>query len=61
MPDLSFRTAAKFWVALVGLVASTVVASSPEMPAWVSVLAVVCTATATYLVPNAPVDGGDDG
>lgn len=52
MPDLGVRTAAKFWVALVGVICSTVVASASEVPAWLPVLSAVATAVAVYLVPN---------
>lgn len=52
MPDLGFRKAAKFWVALVGVVATTLVASASEVPSWVPALAAICTAVSVFLVPN---------
>lgn len=52
MPSFDVRYAAKFWVALVGLIASAVVASAEGVPSWLPVVSVVCSAVATYLVPN---------
>lgn len=52
MPDLDVRRAAKFWVALIGLVASTVLASLEEAPRVLVVVAAVASAVAVYLVPN---------
>lgn len=52
MPSFDVRYAAKFWVALLGVVASTVVASATDVPTWLPVVSAVCTAVAVYLVPN---------
>ena len=59
MPDLSVRRAAKFWVSLVGLIVTTVVASVPESPLWLKAASAVLSAVAVFLVPNepAPVEG----
>ncbi|MCU0256029.1 MAG: hypothetical protein MUF56_05065 [Solirubrobacteraceae bacterium] len=55
MPDLSVRTAAKFWVGLIGLVFATVAASA-DVPTWVSLVAVVAGSVGVYLVPNQPTE-----
>lgn len=52
MPDLDVRRAAKFWVALIGLVCSSVLASMDDAPRWLPVVAAVASAVAVYLVPN---------
>ena len=54
MPDLSVRRAAKFWVSLLGLIVTTVVASVPESPLWLKALSAVLSAVAVFLVPNEP-------
>jgi hypothetical protein len=58
MPDLSVRSAAKFWVALLALVFATI-AATMDAPQWVSVLAAVLGAVAVYLVPNTPTTPPD--
>lgn len=52
MPDLSVRRAAKFWVSLLGLIVTTVVASVPESPLWLKATSAVLSAVAVFLVPN---------
>ena len=47
---------AKAYAALVGSVLTAVLATSTDLPAWVSVVAAVCTAIATWSVPNADAD-----
>lgn len=54
MPSFDVRYAAKFWVALVGVVASTFIAASDGVPSWLPAVAAICTAVSVYLVPNEP-------
>ena len=54
MPTIATRQAAKFWVGLVGACA-TAAAGTVDAP-WLTIAAVVCGASAVYLVPNAPAE-----
>lgn len=55
MPDVLTLKAAKFWVALVGVVVTAVIASTPDAPTWLKALAAVTAAVGVYLTPNASV------
>jgi hypothetical protein len=56
MPTIASRKAAKFWVSLVGLIVTTVVASVPESPLWLKAVSAVLSAVAVFLVPNEGVE-----
>jgi uncharacterized protein GlcG (DUF336 family) len=54
MPD-HILAYAKAYAALIGAILTAVISSSTTpLPAWVGVVAAVCTAVATYAVPNKP-------
>ncbi len=61
MPTIATRQAAKFWVSLVGLIVTTVVASVPDSPLALKAASAVLSAVAVFLVPNgdAPADDLD--
>lgn len=61
MPTIATRKAAKFWVSLVGLIVTTVVASVPESPLWLKAASAVLSAVAVFLVPNEPADADEGG
>jgi hypothetical protein len=44
---------AKAYAALLGAVLTAVIASAPSAPTWLIIASAVCTAVATYAVPNA--------
>lgn len=52
----------KAYCALAGAILTALIASDTNLPSWVSVVAAVVTAVATYSVPNKPkrsVGGGE--
>lgn len=54
---------AKAWVSLLGTLVTVVVTAAPAVPWWVGIIPALCTAIATYLVPNAkasPTGDSDD-
>jgi len=58
MPTILTLQAAKWWVALLGAVVSSVLAVLDGPPDWLVVVSSVLTALAVYLTPNAaPHDG----
>lgn len=52
MPTMLTRQAAKFWVALVGVVTGAVLAAVDDAPRWLFVVNAAVAAIAVYLVPN---------
>lgn len=53
MPTILTLQAAKWWVALLGAVVSSVLAVLDGPPDWLVVVSSVLTALAVYLTPNA--------
>lgn len=54
-------TTAKAWVALIGAVVTALLATvgpDDDLFTWLTYAAAVCTAIATYVVPNATASGG---
>lgn len=47
---------AKAYAALLGAVLTAIIAGDPNAPTWLTVAVAVCTAVATWAVPNRPAD-----